>query len=165
MTETTILRGTPRAAGFFMPAEWVPHARCLMAWPTREKSWANSDGDIEAGREAVAEVVKAIAKYEPVTLMCRQEDVADTSMAVGSGIDILPVDLDDCWTRDTGPTFLLHPDGRRAVTDWRFNGWGGLNDDFAADAGLAKALATRFDWPVFEAPLVTEGGAIHSDGE
>lgn len=165
MTDPKILSGTPRAAGFVMPGEWAPHERCFMAWPSRPENWANSDGDIEAGREAVADVAKTIAKYEPVTLMCRQEDVADTSMAVGSGIDILPIDVDDCWTRDTAPTFLLHPKGTRAAVDWRFNGWGNLSDDHDFDAALAKALAARFEWDMFDAPLVTEGGAIHSDGE
>ena len=166
MTDRDVLSGTPRAAGFVMPPEWAPHERCFMAWPCREETWALSDGDIEAGREAYAEVAKAIARFEPVTMLCRQEDVADASMACGNSIDILPVDLDDSWTRDTGPTFVVHPDGRQAAVDWTFNGWGGLlGDEYARDAQLVLTLAERFGWSLFDAPLVTEGGAIHTDGE
>ena len=137
-----------------------------MAWPCREETWAESDGDIEAGREAYAEVAKAIAEFEPVTMLCRQEDVADASMACGNSIDILPIDLDDSWSRDSGPTFVIHPDGRRAAVNWQFNGWGGLlGEYFMQDAALVANLSDRFGWSMFDAPLTTEGGAIHTDGE
>jgi len=120
MTDRDVLSGTPRAGGFVMPPEWAPHERCFMAWPCRPETWAQSDGDIEAGREAYAEVAKAIAQFEPVTMLCRQEDVADASMACGNSIDILPIEIDDSWTRDSGPTFVLHPDGRRAAGRYRW---------------------------------------------
>lgn len=65
-----------------------------------------------------------------------------------------------------GTTFVLHPDGRRAAVNWHFNGWGGLlGAQYASDAKLVETLADRFGWSVFDAPLVTEGGAIHTDGE
>lgn len=166
MSDHETLGGTPRAAGFSMPAEWAPHQRCWMAWPCRPDTWARSDGDIDEGRAAYADVARAIARFEPVTMLCRQEDVTDASMECGNAVDILPIDLDDSWTRDSGPTFVTHPDGRVAAVDWGFNGWGGLiGDDYHQDAALVRTLAGRFDWPRFEAPLVTEGGAIHTDGE
>ncbi len=34
---------TPREAGFFMPAEWEPHAACWMAWPRRAENWRDMD--------------------------------------------------------------------------------------------------------------------------
>lgn len=33
---------TPLIAGFSMPAEWEPHAGCLMAWPSRSELWGSS---------------------------------------------------------------------------------------------------------------------------
>jgi len=35
----TLTPGTPAADGFAMPAEWEPHAACLMAWPSRSDLW------------------------------------------------------------------------------------------------------------------------------
>jgi agmatine deiminase len=166
MNDLTVLSGTPRDAGYAMPAEWAEHERCFMAWPCRPDTWANSDGTIDEAREAYAEVARAISRFEPVTMLCRQEDVADASMECGSGIDILPVDLDDSWTRDSGPTFVAHPDGRIAAVDWTFNGWGGLiGEGYKQDALLVRALGDKFGWQIFDAPVVTEGGAIHTDGE
>jgi len=37
---------TRREAGFFVPAEWAPHAGCWMAWPCRRENW----DDIEKAR-------------------------------------------------------------------------------------------------------------------
>ncbi len=34
-------RHDPAAAGFRMPAEWAPHAGCLMAWPSRAELWGD----------------------------------------------------------------------------------------------------------------------------
>ena len=32
---------TPKALGFYMPAEWHPHQACWMAWPCHKASWEN----------------------------------------------------------------------------------------------------------------------------
>ena len=58
----------PFQAGFSMPAEWEPHARCWMAWPCRDSLWG--DG-MNAARLAYAEVARAIARFEPVTMLAR----------------------------------------------------------------------------------------------
>jgi agmatine deiminase len=71
--------------------------------------------------------------------------------------------------RDVGPTCVV--DGRGAVrgVDWRFNAWGGLRgglyfpwdqDDLVARKVLEIERLDRY-----RAPIVNEGGAIHSDGE
>ena len=35
MNDLASAASTPRAAGYAMPAEWWPHERCLISWPTR----------------------------------------------------------------------------------------------------------------------------------
>ena len=57
MTQT--LTTTPAADGFWMPAEFEPHAGCWMLWPQRPDNWR------EAGRpaqHAFAAVAAAIAR-------------------------------------------------------------------------------------------------------
>ena len=39
---------TPAQAGFFMPAEWAPHARTWMAWPSRKDLWGAGLAEAEA---------------------------------------------------------------------------------------------------------------------
>jgi agmatine deiminase len=63
----------PAEDGFFMPGEWAPHRRCWMAWPCRESLWGDA---IDEARDAYAEVAKAIAEFEPVTMIANPENVA-----------------------------------------------------------------------------------------
>jgi agmatine deiminase len=153
---------TPRAQGFAMPPEWAPHARCWMAWPCRPEPWGER---LAAARRTVAEIAKAIAQYEPVTMIARPELTAEASLQCGKGISVLPLEYDACWTRDTVPTFVCGADGTLAGIDWGFDGYGERAAEFAADAGLAAILFERLQITRFAAPLVLEGGAIQVDGE
>ncbi|MDF1586877.1 agmatine deiminase family protein [Marinimicrococcus flavescens] len=153
---------TPREDGFWMPAEWAAHSRCWMAWPCREELWGDR---LEAARQAYADVAKAIARFEPVTMIARPELTASVSLLCGSGIAVLPMPQDDSWTRDTGPSFLLGSDGARAGVDWRFNGWGDVYEDYAQDRQMARRVLEHLGLPRYDAPMVMEGGALHVDGE
>ena len=153
---------TPRDAGFSMPAEWARHDCCWIAWPCRETLWGKG---IEAARAAYANVARAIAEFEPVTMVCNPSDVAEASLACGAGIEILSMPIDDSWMRDTGPTFVTDGRGGMAGIDWQFNGWGKIYEVYGQDAQLASRVAERLGIRSFQAPIVLEGGAIHVDGE
>lgn len=154
---------TPRDDGFVMPAEWARHRRCWMAWPCRKDLWGDR---LQAVRAAYGAIAKAIAEFEPVTMIARPELTAEVSLHCGTGVRVLPMPHDDSWTRDTGPTFLVHPDGRLGGVDWRFNGWGGRSSiDHEQDAEMARVLIERADAVPYVAPVVLEGGGIHVDGE
>ena len=153
---------SPRADGFHMPAEWAPHKRCWMTWPCRKRTWG--DG-LQAAQEAYASVAREIATFEPVVMVCCPEDVAEASLACGSGIEVLPIMIDDSWVRDTGPSFLIDGGGRLAGVDWQYNAWGEIYQPFANDADLARRMLDRLQAPRYTAPLVLEGGAFHVDGE
>ncbi len=73
-------------AGLAMLAEWRPHECCWMAWPCRVALWGERLG---AARRAFAEVAKAIAALEPVTMMANPGDVAEASLMCGAGAAIL----------------------------------------------------------------------------
>jgi agmatine deiminase len=152
----------PSARGFRMRAEWGPHERCWMAWPSRRELWG--DG-IDAACAAYAGVARAIARFEPVTMVTREADAADAAARCGGAVDILALPLDDSWMRDFGPTFLCNDGSDVAGVAWRFNAWGDKYRGYAADAALAGRLLDRLALPRFEAPFVLEGGAVHSDGE
>jgi agmatine deiminase len=152
----------PAEDGYYMPGEWHPHKRCWMAWPCRAELWG--DG-LDAAREAYATVAKAIAEFEPVTMVANPDDVAEVSLRCGSGVAALPLALDDSWMRDIGPSFVIDGKGGLAGTDWRFNAWGGKYDTYDKDAALAQALLKHTEITRHAAPLVLEGGSIHVDGE
>jgi agmatine deiminase len=153
---------TPTAGGFFMPAEWTPHKRCWMEWPCRTELWG--DG-LDDARTAYTDVAKAIAGFEPVTMIAIGAEVAEVSLRCGPGVACLPLAHDDSWMRDNGPTFLVDGKGGLAGVDWLFNAWGNKYQDYANDAAVAGAVLKHLSVPAYEAPMVLEGGSIHVDGE
>ena len=153
---------TPADLGFRMPAEWAPHARCWMAWPSRPEVWGER---FEAVCLAYGEVARAIRRFEPVTMIVPPGAEEQAAAICGAGIDILAIPIDDSWSRDSGPTFLVDGRGAVAGTSWRFNAWGGKYTPYTDDDRLAGRLLDHLGLPCFEAPLTLEGGAIHCDGE
>ena len=152
-----------RNDGFAMPPDWAPHARCWMAWPCRAESWG---GGLDAARQAFAEVAQAIAVSEPVTMIARPDLVASASLYCGPGITVLPLDHDDSWSRDVGPSFLLGPAGAGlGGVAWQFNGWGGLHAEHERDQRLAGRLLDHVGARRFEGGMVLEGGAFQVDGD
>lgn len=152
----------PAAEGFFMPAEWAPHARCWMAWPVREETFPNG---LPAARAAYAEVAKAIAQFEPVTMLCPDGALADVSLACGPGVSVLPVPCSDSWLRDNAPSFVVNGKGDVAGVHWGFNAWGRNYDDFQLDTQVGRLILENQGLRRFAAPLVMEGGSFHVDGE
>src|SRR5215213_230131 len=118
--------GGGRAAGLRMPAEWAPHERTLIAWPAREAAWRGTT--IEAARDVHAEVVAAVAAFEPVTLVADPGQAKDAKRRVPRrNVEVVKLPLDDSWLRDSGPIFVTGEGGEgvtRAGIDFRFNAWG-----------------------------------------
>ena len=122
---------TPREQGFAMPPEWARHDRCWMAWPWRQELWGERLG---AAQLACAEIAGIIAGFEPVTMIARPELTAEASLRCGQGISVLPLEHEECWTRDTLPSFVCDRGGRLAGIDWRFNGYGATTPGHADPA-------------------------------
>lgn len=152
----------PADDGFFMPAEWTPHARCWMEWPCRAELWGDR---LEAAREAYAEVADTIARFEPVTMITKPRNVAEVSLHCGAGVSTFSLPHDDSWMRDNGPTFVVDGHGRVAGVDWLWNAWGNKYLDHERDGQVAEAVLKHLEMRRYAAPVVVEGGAIHSDGE
>lgn len=160
---------TPRSHHYYMPAEGAPHDRCWMAWPCREVLWG--DG-LQAARAAYAAVAKAVAAFEPVTMLTPRALVEGAVRLCGPAVDVATprhedgwAGIDDSWMRDTGPSFLVDGKGGIAGCDWRFNGWGERYSPIDDDAALAARILAQLNIKCFSAPFVLEGGAIHVDGD
>ncbi len=153
---------TPLEAGFRMPAEWEHHARCWMAWPERADLWGE---DLPETRQAYARVARAIASFEPVTMIASPAAAAEAGKICGPGVDTLAIPIDDAWLRDSGPAFLVRDDGTRAAAAWHFNGWGGKFSQVERDAKLADRLCEHLGLSLHRADLRLEGGAVAVDGE
>lgn len=154
---------SPRDQQFRMPAEWEPHARCWMAWPCHQQTWAAIG--LDKARQAYARVANAIAQFEPVTMLVNPGDEPEARALLAPSIRLFSLPINDSWTRDTGPTFLVNPQGQLAGVDWIHNAWGGNYADCSLDNQIAAHLIHETQAQYFHAPLVMEGGSFHVDGE
>ena len=162
----------PAPGRWRMPGEFEPHEGCLMIWPCRPGSW--NYGAREA-QEAFVRVAEAIGESERIYMLVSEAEREKASRALEGLIKsgravLLPIETDDAWARDVGPTVVVDAQGERAGIDWQFNAWGGDYDglyrEWSRDDAAAAAVCRALGLPVLEArPFVLEGGSIHSDGE
>lgn len=151
-----------------LPAEWEPQRAILLSWPHAATDWA---GMLDAIEPLYVELARAISRFEPAWVCCRDEAQVRHVTAVlaraqlpAQRIRLLPVPFNDTWVRDYGPIGVAHPGGIRLL-DFTFNGWGGKFDAML-DNQVTGALhrAGAFADPLETVDLVLEGGAIDSDG-
>lgn len=105
-----------------------------MNWPTTSSiigsGWSYEGADVAATRREIANVVRTIAKYEPVKVFVRDpktyDDYGDSGYEEAKSLlgnernvemHICP-HVDSLWTRDTGPVFVRSKDGKSIENDW-----------------------------------------------
>ncbi|MFI8387065.1 agmatine/peptidylarginine deiminase [Streptomyces sp. NPDC085540] len=147
---------------FRMPAEWSQHDGCLMAWPTREDLWGSVLTDV---KEEYANVARAIAAFEPVTMVAPPGFGEDARTLCGDGVTVIELPLDDSWFRDSAPLFVLDGNGNRAGVDFRFNAWGRKHHPFDADDRISGLLLDHLGVDRIPSGMILEGGAVTVDGE
>jgi len=165
-----------------MPPEWAPHLACYLAWPHNRDTWP---GKFDVIPPIYADMVAAIARFEPVRLMVNDETQidevratirgalrrrGDSDEAVVRAVDIFHLPTNDAWARDHGPIFLNRlaidsPAGPNQIAlDWRFNSWGEKYGAFDLDDIVPQKLGRRYGFEVIEPGIVLEGGSIDVNG-
>lgn len=146
-----------------MPAEWEEHSRTLIAWPQREAAWRGVG--IEQARGTHAEVVDAVAAFEPVLLVADPSEVEDARARVTSrNVEVVALPIDDSWLRDSGPIFVTSGDGSLAGVDFGFNAWGEAFTPYEDDAAVASRILEHLGIERIGTEMVLEGGSIAVDG-
>lgn len=153
---------TVRVAGYRMPLESDPHERTFMQWPSRASIYGGQRA-LDAVRGKIALIAQSIASYEPVVVLARPSHLAQARTALGEGVEVWPIETEDLWCRDSGPTFVRSANGGIAVSELNFNGWGNKqgHDD---DGQIAKRVAKRLGVTVFNNGVTGEGGGVEVDG-
>ena len=145
-----------------MPGEFEPHDRTVICWPTRDEIYP---GPLMAdARAAHAELARAIACFEPVTMIAPPGLGEDAAERCGGAVEVVELPIDDSWFRDSGPIYAIDSDGRRVALDFEFNSWGGKFEPWDADAAIARRWAEHAGDLVHSVPIVFEGGSISGDG-
>jgi agmatine deiminase len=150
---------------YVMPAEWELHERTWMAWPPDNAALGESAEEAKDAYRAWSSVANAILEFEPVTMVVDPRDIQAAKEWLDPRVDIVQTDLDDCWMRDMGPTYVHDENGDVAAVDWVFNGWGAQEwAKWDHDSQVARFVATKSDKPIVNSPITNEGGGIHVNG-
>ncbi|KAK5997864.1 Agmatine deiminase [Cladobotryum mycophilum] len=165
---------TPGGAVLRRPAEWLHHARTILAWPSKAGYMSRYPDSIHRATNDVSSIASAVAHFEPVTLLVDHQRYAAAEhwlrfASTPYQIQIHPVPGQlDLWMRDIAPVYVLRhgPDGQHSVCgdDFNFNGWGNKYLTPTTDK-LARHLLQGTYTERVESSIVIEGGAIEIDGE
>ena len=149
-----------------MPAEWQPHSKTWMAWPTSGYTLGETEQDCHEARSTWAAVANAIVRFERVSMLCQTEDLAIARTYLDERVELIEAALDDAWMRDIGPTFVRNREsGELIAANWIFNGWGAQSwASWANDAKVARFIGEHEGTSVEDSWLVNEGGGIHVNG-
>ncbi len=154
---------------FFMPAEFAKHYATIMIWPHREGSWPYK---AEKAKSVFENIINAISNYEKVVLLANEKtfENAKNIFINNKNVQVLKIENDDAWARDTAPTFVINKSGDVKGIDWNFNAWGGdfdgLYKDFENDNKIPQEICKQLNIKTYNANHFTlEGGSIHTDGE
>jgi agmatine deiminase len=166
-------------AHYRMPPEWAPHLACYLVWPHNRETWP---GKFEVIPPLYADMVAAIAQFEPVRLMVNEEaQISEIRALIREAarfqkydedatirrIEIFYLPTNDSWARDHGPIFVNRIDGgapKQIALDWRFNSWGQKYGAFDLDDVVPQKLGARYKFEVIEPGVVLEGGSIDVNG-
>ena len=146
-----------------MPPEWAPHQRMFIEWPVPDPVWGENIG---RAREAFAAAARAIARFEPVTVIVNPGESESARTLCGSEVDVVVIAHDDCWVRDNGCTFVKDVDDNSlSGVHWNFNAWGGKYPNCELDRNVPTHLLQLLGIPEMCVPMILEGGSIHTNGK
>ncbi|BAW25588.1 MULTISPECIES: agmatine deiminase family protein [Pseudomonas] len=152
-------------SGWRMPAEWARHAATWMIWPHNQDLWESAwNVRLADVQQDYARVAAAIARFEPVKMVVDPSAVASARALCGANIELIELAVDDSWCRDSGPSFVCHPQHGLAGLSWRFNAWGDKSQH-GLDRSLGRRILDQLGLDGFSTSLCNEGGAVHVDGE
>lgn len=156
----------PVELGFYMPAEWHPHAGTWLTWPKDPETWP---GRVEQVEEVYLEIISALAPHETVNVLVDDETIEHAvsrrcNFPSAANVRFHHIPTVDSWIRDYGPNFLISNDGAGAFNDWTFNAWGNKYEALKQDDQVPRLLEPILKLPRFTPGIVMEGGAIDVNG-
>ncbi|MHB1127996.1 MAG: agmatine deiminase family protein [Bacillota bacterium] len=160
--------GKIRTTTFTFPAEFEKQQAIWMQWPS---------GVYNAGTRPVnpvmVNIIKELAPYIRVNLISQSAEeieqikkLLETSGLSGANVYYYIVNHMSIWARDVGPIFVKDSQNKLSVVDFVFNNYsrGGNQSYIESEGQVDKLTAQLLGLPVINSNLVSEGGAIESNG-
>ncbi len=148
---------------FRMPAEWAPHERVWIGFPSHRLHWGAPFAEAQRQMAAFANAVHDAGSGETVHLIAGNSDAAFfASEMVVPGVHVEQHHIGDIWLRDTG-CIIACANGDRIARNFGFNGWGNRYN-FDGDQTIGADLAQKANLAISDCDWVLEGGSIDVDG-
>ena len=149
---------------FRMPAEWAPHERVWIGFPSYAEYWEEPLAAAQRQIAAFANAVHDGGKGEMVHLIAGNADAAKIARdLVDVGVVVEEQHIGDIWLRDTG-CIIVKDGAQRIARNFGFNGWGD-RFDYDGDQTIGETLAQDAGFEVSDCDWVLEGGSIDVDGK
>lgn len=149
---------------FRMPAEWAPHERVSIGFPSSAEYWGEPLAEAQRQIAAFANAVHDNGRGETVHLIAGDAAAAEIAgVLVDKGVLVEQRPIGDVWLRDTG-CIIVKEGSDRLARNFGFNGWGG-RFDYPGDQTIGEELAHSAGLVVSDCDWVLEGGSIDVDGE
>ena len=152
-----------------LPAEWEKQGFVQLTWPHEDTAWYA----LPQVLDCYVAVAKAITRYEPLLVVCRDQaeclsDMAARGWEPTANVRFVECPLNDTWARDHGAISVWGNNGEKCIEDFVFNGWGlkfGADLDNQITRTIYKKGAFAADVRYLDMrPFVLEGGSIDTDG-
>jgi agmatine deiminase len=143
-----------------MPAEFARHERTVICWPARSEIYGLRLAEAQTAHAALA---NTISGYEPVTMIVNPSDESAARRVCAENVDVVALEIDDAWFRDSGPNYVIEND-ELIATCWQFNGWGEKFVPFDKDATIASRWAAQAGHKTRKIDMFLEGGSLNVDG-
>ncbi|MGC4001611.1 MAG: agmatine deiminase family protein [Anaeromyxobacter sp.] len=150
------------------PGEFDKQQAMWLEWPS--EVYTAGDRDVTP---AIINIIKSLDPYIRVNVMTRSIDeilrvksLLKTNGYVGTNAHFYVINHLSIWTRDVGPIFVKDSAYRLNVVDFGFNNYSrdGNQTYINTEKEVDKLTAQVLKLPVITSSLISEGGAIESNG-
>jgi agmatine deiminase len=147
-----------------MPAEWAPHERVWIGFPSFAEYWGEPLEEAQRQIAAFANAVHDSGVGETAHLIAGNADAAALARdLVEDDVIVEQRIIGDVWLRDTG--CIIVKDGtQRVARNFGFNGWGDRYD-YPGDQSIGEELAHAAGFSTLDCDWILEGGSIDVDGD
>jgi len=159
-------KGYPK--NYRLPAEFETQEAIWLSWPSNKESCPKTFHKLQ---DKFGEIASTISRYERVRINAPMLSHMNIRLSIAdnegdlSQVDIYENVTNDVWCRDHGPIFIKHNEtGQVAITDWKFNAWGG-KFPYDLDDTIPEKAAASLKMERFTSDFVLEGGAIETNGK
>ena len=156
-----------------MPAEWEKQKSTLIGWPYNEEDWPDRFHNIP---KIFGQIISSLSKSQNVKVLIKEKNSKKDIVPILkryksklNNIYFIVCKTDRVWLRDSGPIFLKGSQGKKILSNWKFNGWAKYKNhknDNRINTLIKKHYKSEIIKPHYKNKhIVLEGGAIDVNGK